>query len=100
MLHALNQAKTILKESLYILKELITSEQIRAARAFLRWSASDLADSSGVSTATIKRLEVMRGTPAGQIRTLTAIKQALEAAGIEFVGSPEDAPGVRLKTKR
>jgi aspartyl aminopeptidase len=32
------------------------------------------------------------------MKTLLAIKNALEAAGIEFIGTPEDAPGVRLKT--
>jgi len=41
-------------------------------------------------------MEVMEGVPAGQVRTLQAIKMALEAAGVEFVGTPEDRPGVRL----
>ncbi len=38
----------------------------------------------------------MEGVPAGQVRTLMAIKEALEAAGVEFIGAPEDRPGVRL----
>jgi hypothetical protein len=49
-----------------------------------------------VGNATIKRLEVMEGVPSGQVRTLMAIKGALEAAGVEFMGDPEDRPGVRL----
>ena len=53
----------------------------------------------GVGTATIKRLEVMEGVPTGQVRTLVSIKEALELAGVEFIGSPNDNPGVRLKTK-
>ena len=75
---------------------MITSAQIRAARALLRWSASDLSAASRVGTATLQRMEVMEGVPAGQVRTLQAIKMALEAAGVEFVGTPDDRPGVRL----
>lgn len=77
---------------------LITSGQIRAARALLRWSSQDLADASGIGITTIKRMEVMDGVPAGNVRTLAALQSALEAAGIEFVGSPDKAPGVRLRT--
>jgi aspartyl aminopeptidase len=44
-------------------------------------------------------MEVMEGVPSGQVRTLLAIKKALESAGVEFIGSPTDNPGVRLKTK-
>ena len=75
---------------------MITSAQIRAARALLRWSASDLSKASGVGTATLQRMEVMDGVPTGQVRTLVAIQQALEEAGVEFLGSPEARPGVCL----
>ena len=78
---------------------MIASAQIRAARALLRWSAGDLSQASGVGTATLQRMEVMGGVPTGQVRTLLAIREALEAAGVEFIGSPTDNPGVRLKTK-
>jgi DNA-binding Xre family transcriptional regulator len=78
---------------------LITSGQIRAARALLRWSSTQLSDACGLGTATIKRLEVMDGVPSGQVRTLLAIKETLEVAGVEFVGTPGDNPGVRLVTK-
>jgi hypothetical protein len=83
-----------------VLKALITSNQIRAARALIRWTAQDLADSSGVAISTIKRMEVMEGVPAGNIKTLSAIQAALEQAGIEFIGSPNDSPGVRLRTQK
>jgi hypothetical protein len=53
-----------------------------------------------VGTATIQRIEVMEGVPSGNIKTLSAIQAALEAAGIEFVGSPNDSPGVRLRTQK
>ncbi len=38
----------------------------------------------------------MRGVPSGHVKTLLALKSALEAAGVEFLGSPENAPGVCL----
>ncbi len=78
---------------------MITSGQIRAARALLRWSSAELSDACGVGTATIKRLEVMQGVPSSQVRTLLAIKEALELAGVEFIGTPTEDPGVRLITK-
>ena len=62
----------------------------------LRWSAIDLALKSGVGTATIQRMEVMDGVPSGNIKTLMALKVALEAAGVVFCGSPEHQPGVYL----
>jgi len=74
-----------------------SSGQIRAGRALLRWSSADLARHSGVGTATIQRMEVMEGVPSGQVRTIEALRSALEGAGVEFVGSPSDRPGVRLK---
>ena len=81
-----------------MLKALITTNQLRAARALIRWTALDLAESSGIAISTIKRYELMDGVPAGNVKTLVAIQQALEDAGIEFIGSPDDGPGVRLRT--
>lgn len=76
---------------------MITSEQIRAGRALIKWSADDLAEASGVGVATIRRFESAKGLPSGQIRIHDMLMKALEAAGVEFIGSPEDRPGVRLK---
>ncbi len=73
---------------------------MRAARALLRWSAADLSERSSVGTATIQRMEVMDGVPAGNVKTLVAIQQALEDAGIEFIGNPDDGPGVRLRSSK
>ena len=64
----------------------------------LKWSATDLSQKSQVGTATIQRMEVMEGVPSGNVRTLSAIQVALEKAGVEFIGSPVDAPGVRLRS--
>jgi predicted transcriptional regulator len=76
---------------------LITSQQIRAARALLRITVVDLANASGVGIATIKRIEAVNGIPPAHARTLDQISRALSEAGIEFVGTPDDRPGVRIK---
>jgi transcriptional regulator with XRE-family HTH domain len=76
---------------------LITSGQIRAARAFLKWTGKELAEASGVAFSTLMRLETGEGVPGAQAKTLEAIQKAFESAGIEFIGTPEDAPGVRLR---
>lgn len=79
---------------------MLSSEQIRAARALLRWEQKDLADSSGVSLPSIKRLETQRGELAAQSRTVDAIRNAFETAGITFIDdhatSGGGGPGVRL----
>ena len=77
---------------------MITSGQIRAGRALLKWHATELSARSGVGIATIKRYEVCDGVPNAHAKTLMAIQVALEAAGIEFIGSPDKDPGVRLLT--
>jgi transcriptional regulator with XRE-family HTH domain len=77
---------------------LITSEQIRAARQLIRVTADDLASKSGVGVATIRRFELMAGVPSGNARSVEAIQAALEQMGVEFIGTPEDRPGVRLSS--
>ena len=76
---------------------MITSAQIRGARGLLNWSRKELAGHSGVSFASMMRLESFDGVPASNFKTLESIKNAFEAAGIEFIGTPEDGPGVRLR---
>jgi len=79
---------------------LITSEQIRAARQLIRVTADDLAAKSGVGVATIRRFELMTGVPSGNARSVDAIQSALELLGVEFIGTPEDRPGVRLNISK
>jgi transcriptional regulator with XRE-family HTH domain len=76
---------------------MITSCQIRAARALINLSARELADISGVGVATIRRMELAPNVPSSNAQTLDLVRKALEAAGVEFVGLPEDRPGVRLR---
>ena len=75
---------------------MLTVSQIRAARVMLRWTAQNLADAAGVGITTIRRLDVMDGVPIVNTKTLMALKVALESAGVEFIGAPDDRPGVRL----
>jgi transcriptional regulator with XRE-family HTH domain len=79
---------------------MLTGFQIRAARAGLRITAKELAERAGVSLPTIQRFETVDGVPPSRSSTLLDVKAALEAAGIEFTGTPEDAPGIRLRTRR
>jgi predicted transcriptional regulator len=78
---------------------MITAEQIRGARAMLRWTASELADASGVSLPTIQRMEVRRGVPKSTATNLDLIQRALEKAGIEFIDENGGGPGVRFKDR-
>lgn len=75
---------------------MITAEQIRAGRAAIGWSAEQLAKSAGIVRRTVVAIESAQGVPSANAQTLQKIKVALEAAGIEFIGSPEDRPGIRI----
>jgi len=71
---------------------MITSEQIRAARALLRMDQRHLAELSGLSLPTIQRLEAGAGLLRCHMATLTKLTVALTAAGVSFL-PPGDEPG-------
>ena len=75
----------------------LTSEQIRAARALLRWSALDLAGASAVAANTIRRAEVAEGPTTLTAANDLAIRRTLEEAGVEFIDEIGGGPGVRLR---
>lgn len=75
---------------------IITSEQIRAARNAIKWTLETLAGNSDVSVRTLKSVEMQTGIPNCRTVTLGKIQNSLEAAGIEFIGGPEDRPGIRI----
>ena len=79
---------------------MIVGAQIRAARAALNWSIDALAEKSGVSARTIMRLEAVDSLPPGRAQTLSQIEVALIEGGIEFIGTPEDDPGIRLRLRK
>jgi transcriptional regulator with XRE-family HTH domain len=71
--------------------------QLRAARALLSWSQERLAEASGVSLATIKRLEPGEGMLATKVETMEKLRCALESAGVEFIPENGSGAGVRMK---
>lgn len=76
---------------------MITSGQIKAGRALLGLTVAEFAKLSGIGFTTMVRLESTNGVPNGNIKTFDAVQRAFDKAGIEFIGTPDDRPGVRLK---
>jgi hypothetical protein len=81
-------------------KRPLTSGQIRAARAFLRWRAEDLARESAVGVATIRRAELTDDKTSMTTANDLAVRRALEGAGVEFINEDGGGPGVRLRQRR
>ena len=81
---------------------MITSQQMRAARALLGIDQRELATLAGVSLPTIQRMEASDGQVRGVVDTLMKVIGALEAAGIELIGenarSTGTGRGIRLRT--
>lgn len=76
---------------------MITGAQVRAAKALLDWSGTRLADEARVAISTIRRVEACDGLlESASIKVLQSLKTALENGGVEFIGTPEERPGVRL----
>jgi hypothetical protein len=78
----------------------LSSSQIRAARALLRWSAEDLARESSLGLNTIKRAELAADKTSLTVANDLAVRRALEAAGVEFIDENGGGPGVRLRKAR
>jgi transcriptional regulator with XRE-family HTH domain len=78
---------------------LTTIRQVKAARALLGWSQSDLARHSGISEPTIARLESAEGQLGGRGETVKKIRVALEKSGIEFIDENGGGQGVRLRKR-
>ena|SRR6266702_1148572 len=82
---------------------MITSGQIRAARALLGIDQRQLADLSGLSVPTIQRMEASDSVVRGNVDSLMKLITALDKVGIELIGegaaSIGQGRGVRLKEK-
>jgi ribosome-binding protein aMBF1 (putative translation factor) len=78
----------------------LTSAQIRAARALLRWSAEDLARESSLGVTTIRRAELTEAQTSMTVANDLALRRALEAAGVEFIDENGGGPGVRLRQRQ
>ena len=80
---------------------MMTSAQMRAARAMLGIDQRALAELSGVSLPTIQRMEASEGNVRGLVDSLTKVVEALDRAGVELIA--DDVPshsggrGIRLK---
>jgi ribosome-binding protein aMBF1 (putative translation factor) len=78
----------------------LTSAQIRAARALLRWSAEDLAKHSAIGVTTIRRAELTEFETSMTRANDLAVRRALEDAGIEFIDENGGGPGVRGRKRQ
>lgn len=63
------------------------------------WAASELAKQAGLSLRTIHSVEAENGHAQVRKSSILAVQAALEAAGIEFIGTPDDGPGIRIRTR-
>ena len=70
---------------------MITASQCRAARGLLDWTQKDLAGKSRIGIVTIRQFEGGKTEP--MHATMVVLKQAFEAAGVEFL----DQDGLRRK---
>jgi len=73
---------------------MITGSQLRMARAALKLGVREIAGFARVSPATVSRIEAELPANAS---TLTVIRTALEAKGVEFIAENGGGPGVRLR---
>ena len=80
---------------------MITSPQLRAARALLGLDQRELAERCGLSVPTIQRMEASAGTIRGTVDSLTKLIAALNEAGVVLLGEGEISSaggrGVRLR---
>jgi transcriptional regulator with XRE-family HTH domain len=81
-----------------VLKDMLTASQCRAARGLLDWTQQKLADVARIGVATIRQFEGMATEP--RHATLAILRQALEAAGVEFIEENGGGPGVRLSRRQ
>ena len=72
----------------------MNADQLRMARAAIRWSVRDLAKNSGITANTISRIENGADTRASTLATLRA---ALIDGGVEFISENGGGAGVRLR---
>lgn len=71
----------------------LTHAQVRAARAYLGWTAIELAEKAGVSFSTVRRVE-MPGRRAVRDANLDAIRDAFTRSGVRFVVNDDGAIGI------
>lgn len=75
---------------------IVDPSQLKMARSALGWSTQKLSEESHVSSRTLNRMETTEGFAAATKANLCLVQSTFEQAGIEFVGSADKGPGVRL----
>ena len=77
---------------------MVTSAQIRAARALLNWTVRDLAEKSGVHRNTITRMETAEPRDGGNATgySIQIICKTLQDAGIVFTAEDGNCIGVKM----
>lgn len=75
---------------------MVTPDQIRMARAALKWGVRELAEKSGLTANTVSRIE---NGAESLTTTLQRIVDALEKGGVEFIDANGGGPGVRLRKR-
>ncbi len=79
----------------------LTSAQIRAARALIRWSAEELAEVSEIGVSTIRRAELEPSETKLTRANDQVIRRTLETAGVVFIDAEGGGgPGVRLRNSQ
>jgi transcriptional regulator with XRE-family HTH domain len=82
---------------------LITSRQLRAARALAGLDQRALAKAARLSLPTIQRMEASEGVVRGNVESLMKLIAALERSGIELINegaaSADGGRGIRLKKR-
>ena len=72
---------------------MMTSRQLRAARALLGMDQKQLAVLAEVSLPTIQRMEASDGVVRGTVETLTKVIEALNRAGVDLIGDNARSEG-------
>ncbi len=78
---------------------MISGAQIRMARGAMRWSVQELSEASGVSTSTIKRMELHDGETGSTVANLRAVQAAFERNGVVFVFEGAETGAVRYLSR-
>ena len=73
----------------------MSPDQCRAARALLTLEQSEVAKNAGIARATL--IDFEKGQRLPRSATVTAIRAALEAAGVQFIEENGGGAGVRLR---
>lgn len=75
---------------------MLTGVQIRMALGALGWSAEEQAEKANAASKTGGHTPFSRGIPPGStLQVVAKLKPVEEPVGIEFIGSPVSAPGIR-----